>query len=207
VPEHRNQLDDLTALLESDATWPVPTVHHSPSGLRILDVDRIGDLASVVTIESEDSPFQPGLVDGVDCLVLRFDGRTWEILGGAGGGNDSDPLTVRDDPDTWHHPPASLISRMAESHGRSIEVEHLWLGVDGLKLGCLGLFQSVFKCVAVLCAPQVQTVEVERNGEVRVVDVSSGPGWFGVTWHWDVIPILKAYDASGRPAVLANLNM
>ena len=91
-------------------------------------------------------------------------------MGGCGGGYDN-PLTVRYER-TW--------------------IERVLLVCGG---GRFPLGNRPAIChAAILCAPKVAGVVIDRVSGPRNIDITQGPGWISVIWREGTEPTLQAFD-------------
>src|SRR5579862_108192 len=160
----------------------------------LLDVDRISDLGLVLTVEAEDGPSGPASVPFVMGSIVHFNGTYWELHGGNGVAADDALVAALETEEPW---PARVVSPtiisgspISEDHPLSRRarpetwgpLRHVYhsgpaglrptLGNDCVRVGPVGTEQDGVSWAAVLCAPNVQRVGVERGSLTRLADVS-----------------------------------
>ena len=173
-PDEVSRLFEMRAVrsrevLDLQRSWP--TKVRDPVGtFQPLDVDRVPGYAVVLAV-FEGSPPEIGSLNQEVFQELNGD---WICMGGCGGGAD-DPLTERYER-TWTDRFLHL------NGGGSFSVRS----------------QPAILHVAILCAPKVADVVVDRGSDPRRIDVSQGPGWFSVIWHEGSEPKVRAYDVGER---------
>lgn len=155
-------IESRTAL-DLPRSWP--TKETDPvAGFQALDVDRVPGYAVVLAL-FEGSPPEIG---SLHQRVFRELDGDWCCMGGCGGGGD-DSLTAR--------------------YERRWTDRFLYLNGGGrFPLGD----RPAICHVAILCAPKVAGVVIDRGSDPRVVDVSRGPGWFSVVWREGFEPTAHA---------------
>ena len=155
-------------VLDLHRSWPT-TVRDPAGTFQPLDVDRVPGYAVVLAVFEEDPPEIGSLYQEV---FQERDGD-WISMGSCGGGED--PLTERYER-TW-------TDRFLHLNGGSrFSLRH----------------QPDIGHVAILCAPNVANVVVDRGRDSRRCDVSRGPGWFSVIWHEESEPTVRAFDVGQR---------
>jgi hypothetical protein len=164
----------IRSALDQPGPWPTTVVTRTEP-VKPVDVDRYGDFALVVAAIDEDAD------TGRPTLQVRAFKRVadgWEFCGGSGSGSGSDPLDARS---------SSKMSGTALMSGGSG-----WSALEDGRGKPHGLCHAT-----VLCGSDVVAVTVDRSGDIRRADVSSGPGWLGIVWPEGFEPAVRAFGAAG----------
>ena len=164
-------LDEETArsLLDSPGPWPARSVSFDGTFVP-LDVDSYDRFAMVLCYG--DAGILGSKVVGFGVFEETGATRLRRVYGGAGGADGMDLLLDRQ---SLHGDRGLLHLRQHDSwDSRARTRQVVWL-----------------------CGPDVATVEIWRQGGIRVAEVSEGPGWLAMLWNPDSSPEVVAFAADG----------
>ena len=165
-----------SSVIDGDGPWP--SLSPVSNGIFVpFDVDKYDGLAVVVGHGRNRKGRE---VLGADQFQQNEAG-TWEHLTGSGSG--------------W-----SLGQRWDLQEAR----DALHLRMKGSSEKSPFDARREFSFAVFLCGPAVTAVEVDRRHEIRIADVSAGPGWLAVLWTPKDSAGVTAFTADGRRSFLWN---